>query len=329
MWLYKVNKWPLKVAESAFFTMFNPNVSVYLPSCLFAEQRVPWASNLGKPAYFHLDPNTLVNVNQVGLSGRSMQTWERIHSVPPRDSSMTRVYYSTGRAGVCWGAAMNCKCETTYLPAMQRPWCIIAHLQNRHTTDKKNPEFAPKTDMIRILKDSSWIRACSFSPKGGYRRTFYVTPGIQPDLSLCCVEGNKNVIFVAFHLVFVWCLTFDQGYTVLQIRVVRHDASLLCGGDAQTPDGEVWCSPSFPSSLSLSSRRLLSFLWGFQKLSKNLYQPRAVIVKKFWLCVLRVNFCSTYRLHWCVHAVCKGASEMFTWSHEGNDEPGFVHRLQN
>lgn len=26
------------------------------------------------------------------------------------------------------GAAMNCKCETTDLPAMQTPWCIIAHL---------------------------------------------------------------------------------------------------------------------------------------------------------------------------------------------------------
>lgn len=25
-------------------------------------------------------------------------------------------------------AAMNCKCETTDLPAMQTPWCIIAHL---------------------------------------------------------------------------------------------------------------------------------------------------------------------------------------------------------
>lgn len=26
------------------------------------------------------------------------------------------------------GAAMNCKCETTDLPAMQTPWCIVAHL---------------------------------------------------------------------------------------------------------------------------------------------------------------------------------------------------------
>lgn len=34
-----------------------------------------------KHAYFHLEPNAPVVINQVGLRSRSIQTWERIHSL--------------------------------------------------------------------------------------------------------------------------------------------------------------------------------------------------------------------------------------------------------
>lgn len=70
------------------------------------------------------------------------------------------------RVSRCAGrTAMNCKCETTDLPAMQTPWCIIAHLgicayctKQGLTARNQNTASALKTDMWSAdLEYSSWF----------------------------------------------------------------------------------------------------------------------------------------------------------------------------
>lgn len=104
-----------KAAESAFLTGVQSKCQ-RLPSQLsVCGAPCPLCFQFEKHAYFHLGPAALVNVNQVGLSDQSIQTWERIHSTHPRDSSMTRVYYT--RANV-WGKLLwiaNQKLQTCLL----------------------------------------------------------------------------------------------------------------------------------------------------------------------------------------------------------------------
>lgn len=104
-----------KAAESAFLTGVQSKCQ-RLPSQLsVCGAPCPLCFQFEKHAYFHLGLAALVNVNQVGLSDQSIQTWERIHSTHPRDSSMTRVYYT--RANV-WGKLLwiaNQKLQTCLL----------------------------------------------------------------------------------------------------------------------------------------------------------------------------------------------------------------------
>lgn len=97
------HEWPLPVQEQAQSSGLglqskHRSLLSHLSVC---RAMSPLRLQFAKHAYSHLDPTVLVNVNEVGLSGQSIQTWERIHCVHPRDSSMTGVYYSRERADVC------------------------------------------------------------------------------------------------------------------------------------------------------------------------------------------------------------------------------------
>lgn len=121
-WPLPLKEWAGKVAKSAVFHGVQSKRQ-RLPSQLsVCGATCPLCFQFGKHAYFHLDPNALVNVNQVGLSSRSMQTWERIHSVHPRDSSMTGVYYTREWAGV-WG-------ELLWIANVKLLTCLLCKLHD-------------------------------------------------------------------------------------------------------------------------------------------------------------------------------------------------------
>lgn len=114
-----------KIAESALLTGVQSKCQLR-PSQL-SVCGAPWPScfQFEKHAYFHLGPAALVNVNQVGLGPINTDLRKDSLCTPQGLINDRSLLQQSKRVR---GAAMNCKSETTDLPAMQTVRCIKAHL---------------------------------------------------------------------------------------------------------------------------------------------------------------------------------------------------------
>lgn len=157
-------------------------------------------------------------LNQVGLSGQSMQTWERIHSLHSPGTHQWQESITPESKQTCGGAAIDCKCETTDLPAMETPRHIIAHLgiyadcthkvllndeypfpENAHLvrTDSKHC-ICKKRDVIcrpeGFIVFLNLVEICVCTLNLRWNSYLCIPQRIGPLLSLCYVKSNGYTV---------------------------------------------------------------------------------------------------------------------------------------
>lgn len=201
------SKETLKAAESAFLTGVQSKCQ-RLPSQLsVCGAPCPLCFQFEKHAYFHLGPAALVNVNQVGLSDQSIQTWERIHSAHPRDSSMTRVYYT--RANV-WGKLLwiaNQKLQTCLLcklcVVLKHTWECYYWTNQALTAQLANPWKY----MLCLKKKRSDILDLKHDPYGS------LFPPLEKIIIIICFcHSKENPIYnLKFHIIRLLSQNFKWG----------------------------------------------------------------------------------------------------------------------
>ena len=114
-----LKEWLRKEATSALFQKVQSNCQ-HLPSQpSVCRATCPLCFQFGKHAHTHLDTNAPVSVNKVRLPGRSIQMWERIHSLYSPGTHQWQESITPESKQMCGGTAMNCKCEAADLPATQ------------------------------------------------------------------------------------------------------------------------------------------------------------------------------------------------------------------